>query len=329
VRFTFLHAVAVLVAASSGLWIAQANLGCEGESSFVIPPWDAGAVDTRHAAACRAWAQSVCDYEERCPPAISARYTDRAQCLARAELTCEVVAQDPSVNFDEATVAGCTYPIDCAADLPSFMCLPHGTTAERAPCLWGIACATGACSFGIDSNGVKNVCGACARLPQCSPKCASDQICKREDAGTSCVHVSGPGEPCTGDEGFLCTHAICSVAFTGSDAGVCLPLAQVGDKCGDGVAAPLCEGADTFCDDTMHCRSAVPASYGQPCGTVDAGDYAECTAYGRCDYMSTGLCVSPAPDGALCDPTQGLTCLPPAECIAHHCLYPIPAYCTP
>jgi hypothetical protein len=308
--------------------VIAGSLGCDGESSFVIPPWDAGAVDTRHAAACAAWAQRVCDYEDRCPPAISARATSRAQCVDRAALTCEVVGEDPNSAFDEAVVAGCEYPTDCTAQLPPFMCLAPGRAAEGAACLFVSDCsASDYCGYRIDlTTGQDSVCGKCTHKITCSPACASDQACLPGDGGTSCIHIPAAGETCDATEDHLCRRAFCVGALDGG-TGVCRGFSQRGEPCGTGIDGPFCI-ADTYCDDTLHCAGLTPAGYGAPCGINDAGVFNRCTGYGQCDYASTGLCVPPAPDGALCDPTQGLRCLPPAVCYAHHCVYPTMAYCS-
>jgi hypothetical protein len=324
---------AVAAAGGSGAVVAVVavclgwtGFGCDGESSFVIPRWDAGAVGMGHAAACGAWAQSVCDYEERCPPPISVRSTDHAHCTQRAALGCELVAQDPGVVFDDDTVAGCTYPADCTAPPPPYACLPPGRTPEGGRCVFQSACASGYCSISTDSTGHIVGCGVCKLFMKCSPACASDQICLRGDGGLRCVDVPGAGETCDSTDDYFCRASLCSVG-PGGGTGVCQPLAELGEPCQLTPPGPLCDGPDIYCDKTSHCAPVTAAGYGEPCGVDDAGAFRTCTGYGQCDYNATGLCVSPAPDGALCDNSQGLVCQPPAECWQHHCVYPSMALC--
>jgi hypothetical protein len=205
------------------------------------------------------------------------------------------------------------------------MCLPPGSTPLGASCVWPAACATGDCSPPVTSGfqSHASVCGRCTERVSCAPPCAADQQCLSGDGGTRCVHVPVAGEECD----HFCHNALCSIG-PNATRGICVPLASLGEACGVGPDDPRCAGADSYCDATGHCQSSTLAVYGAPCGYLDGGAYAQCTGYGRCDSLESGMCVPPAPDGALCDPEQGLICLTPAACISHHCLYPSIRYCS-
>jgi hypothetical protein len=319
VRALLVSSLAVALAA----WLV-AVFGCEGDSQFVIPPWDAGSVDTRHAAACAAWAQSVCDYETRCPPPIRVRWGSLDQCQSRAVLACELVAGDPNVVFDDGAVAGCRYPQECSTPVPLTMCLPPGRSPEGAPCLSHASCADGACNVSPTPNGGHPVCGTCLRFVTCPLTCDAGDLClPNRDGGLACTTLPAPGEAC---DVFCRSDALCMPADGGS---VCVALGHLGDACGGSNGPPACAGVDTLCDDSGHCSAYLPAAYGATCGVGSGGPSYECLAYGVCDSLGTGLCIPPAPDGALCDDQQGLGCLPPARCIEHHCLYPNVSYCSP
>ena len=315
---------------SRSLWLVLAALasGCDGESSFAIPPWDAGAPPAQYADACSKWAESLCSYADRCGTSIFARQP-HTQCVERYVLTCELVASDPNVPFDPDAVSSCLFPSDCSTPDPSVgrACLQPGTAPVGAACVRSIDCQTLYCERTFDENtGVAATCGVCAKL--CDPPCVGTQSClSQPDGGFACVDIPTIGQAC-GDPVPLCTNAYCR-GFTPQSAGLCVPWAKLGEACNsDGTTAPLCGDPDTYCDSTtQRCQSFEAASYGQSCVPTDTAEF-ECSGYGTCDSPQTGLCVPPAPDGAICDVTQGLRCLPPALCIASHCLLPTLADCS-
>jgi hypothetical protein len=315
-----------LVALACPLLAALACARCDGEWSFTIPPWDAGAPGAMDMSACSAWAESRCTYEDRCPGPIYAQM-DHSVCVARAVIGCELLAGDPNVAFDAATVASCAYPTDCSAVPLSAarMCLPPGRGPVGAPCVFGAGCQTYRCVYTLDeAEGQWSSCGACADV--CDPPCDDGGlcVCGLPDAGPTCVAQPAIGQSCTGPR--PCQGGYCRGA-TADGGGVCAPLAALGEACGDGTSAPPCGDVNSYCDgDTHVCRSPLPASYGAPCGFAQDEEYV-CAAYGTCGADGTGTCVAPSPDGALCDPSQGLRCLPPASCIASHCLFPSLADC--
>jgi len=269
--------------------------GCTGESSFLLPLWDAGAPDSRYQGACAAWARTECAYQDRCEVSIAGRWEDDAQCLERETLQCELEAADPDVRFDPVAVAACAYPADCASP-PPWLCLSAGKAADGAACQWSDACASGACEF-LFAGSEPSPCGVCVTLRSCNLACEAGEACEIDvDGGDRCVTLPT------------------------------MPAASLGEPCGSDAGGPFC-GFDLYCDETQHCRAYLPAAYGQPCGETDAGAAYLCEAYGTCASLGPLLCVAPAADGALCDDQQGLGCLPPARCLANHCAFPDLSWC--
>lgn len=316
------------LAAAAG---ACAVLACTGESSFYLPAVDAGHVDTQYAAPCGAWATAVCTREMNCPGDPDAlEWTDltrfdMSECTARSTLTCEVVAGDPNVSFDAETIGACTYPADCTVtvrDLP-IDCLSPGRAPPGAACVFHESCSSGFCQT------TSSICGRCLP-PQVPCPCAAGQVCAGEglDGGVICDTVSQLGGPCTSP--VECPDAYCAPDEDGGRR--CVALVGLGGRCGDGEgAAPgregiPCAGTDTYCDSSLHCSPIEGVFQGQCGASADGGALLECTEFGACD-PTTDTCLQAAPDGQVCDTTQGLGCMEPAECIANRCLYPSLAYC--
>jgi hypothetical protein len=297
--------------------LAPAGAGCDGETSFVIPPADAGAPGARYAGACAAWARGFCALQAACP----AYYVlwNEGQCVPRLTLECEIVASDPHVPFDPGLVASCPEPDAGSCAVPGGdLCLPPGRAPLGAPCLAGAACETGRCEYAYDTSGQPSLCGTCAPLP-CGGSCPGGQLCSlASDGGASCVRVAAEGESCS-------VAADCATFYCAS-TGTCGPQALPAERCGDGATGPPCAGPDTFCDASGRCRRYLPAGYGERCAP-SGGDAYRCTGFGTCDYASDA-CIPPAADGQFCDDTQGLNCLVPARCIAHRCLFPSLARCS-
>ena len=315
-----------LVAVAIAAWVV-AIPACTGESSFFLPPVDAGKIDTDAASVCASWANAVCAREALCQGTDPVEWTSYDQCNQRSTLVCEVIATDPNVVFDAQEIGQCQYSTNCstpARDLP-VDCLPPGRSPPGATCVFHEACATQQCDLST------GICGVCAPKPRpCG--CPSGNVCVgfEEDGGDKCGKIVPIGQVCD-------VQDVCAgyCAFGADGIGSCVALAGLGDSCGDGIgAAPgregtPCAGANVYCDVTLHCSLIEGVPYGSPCGTPpDGGPYMECDGYGTCD-PSSSICIPPAPDGEVCDESQGLGCTLPAECIGSRCLYPSLAYCGP
>jgi hypothetical protein len=296
--------------------LACAAIGCDGESSFLIPLVDAGVPDARYQAACAVWAQGLCNRAVACSALFD--WTDIEQCVQRSALRCELFANDPDIPFDAASVSSCPEPDggDCTAPYGS-LCLAPGRAPLGASCAWNEECQSYNCLFLLDSTGEFSACGTCQ--PGCGASCPDGQTCDFSgDAGPLCVPIAGDGESCV-------DGAVCSGFFYCNSSGTCALDAKAGEACGDGVSGPPCGGGNLYCDETRHCSSYQSAAYGQSCGVVGSEAYV-CTGFGMCD-STENLCLPPASDGAVCDETQGLGCLPPARCVSNTCVFPSLARC--
>ena len=236
------------------------------------------------------------------------------------------MASDPHVVFDVERMMACQYPTDCSVHVRNLPldCLPPGRSPPGARCVFHEACASGEC------DGLVGSCGTCA-APSAACDCAPNQVCTGFDAdgAARCETLAPIGAACT-----IPGSCVSYCSFAAGVPGTCVALAALGEPCGDGVGAspgragPPCASSSQYCDATLHCSPIVGASYGAECGVVpgDGGALMECSGYGTCDPTSF-VCISPAPDGEVCDETQGLGCLPPADCISNRCLYPSLSNC--
>jgi hypothetical protein len=250
------------------------------------------------------------------------QWTSAAQCVDRHTIDCELHGADPAVAFDPAAVAGCVFPTDCSQPDP-LLCLSLGSRSPGEPCEYDEDCASGSCDLPANSG-----CGSCGTTYQCTPACSDGQVCIiEEDGGTSCLVPPAVGQPCSPPSYVCAAQSVCQIG-SGAGSGVCVPLVGVGQLCSDLLGGAQCydPSFETFCDSTQHCQAAMPASYGQPCGQLGDSLY-ECVGWGSCEYATTPVCIPPANDGSLCDDQQGLSCLYPARCVDHVCLFPSAEAC--
>jgi hypothetical protein len=328
---------------------------CSGEERFALPPVPIGAPSTRYQDACTALAQSDCNWKALC--GLPFPWVSGEQCVARETLSCELLAADPGVSFDEEAIRECQFPQDCSTPPP--ICWPQGRTPLGQPCLWNEACQSERC-VGVGSVRL-GICGLCAPGEGCQP----------DSAGGTCVPLPrGPGESCTsstdcqsGQCVTSCLNGKCmadpqangfnlpgmATPDASSDAtkmGMgppmavgtpfpqtplhCAPFGQLNDRCGQN-DTPECD-PDLACDANGHCSAIVQAGYGAQCGIsdgvtgVDGGVLVpHCEGFAKCG-MTTGMCEAPADDGQPCDP--GHDCVPPAACVANHCIFPTLADCS-
>jgi hypothetical protein len=298
--------------------LALGLVRCEGESSFVLPAVDAGVPNAQYEAVCSAWARS------RCACTGFLEWVDSSQCIARETIDCELLAADPNVPFDAARVAACPEPDEggCFAGYDEY-CIGAGRGGLGDPCLRSEACASGYCAQGFDPvSGATSLCGTCQLFP-CKGGCPSRMSCLIDPSGSaSCVPSVGlPGDRCAGPND-------CDPLSYCAPTGMCTALPTVGEACGDAAMGLPCGGGDEYCDPkTNTCAeyTIVPVGYGERCGLIGLID-SVCVGWGRCD-PTEGICLAPASDGALCDDKQELGCLPPAQCIGNHCLFPSLALC--
>jgi len=291
-------------------WVRCALLvltGCSGQESFALPPVPIGTPSARYEAACTAWANSNCDYEQRCDVGAYLQWSDRDQCVARGTLTCELMAADPDVSFDEARVRECPLPTDCSAPLP--VCWLPGSARVGQPCVWNEACRSGICFRSPDVG----ICGVCV----CELQCGAGQACQLDTTGGTCVDLPrAPGEPCTSRRD--CLSRQCAAVAGGPST--CSPFARLGDPC-QGDRMPECQPGLTCDSRTSQCNTTVYAGFNTPCGG-DGGPITQCKGFAFCNGVT---CVPPVGDGQPC--TGDFQCAPPAECVANRCVFPSLADC--
>lgn len=324
-----------LAAAGIALGVLAAGApACTGEASFVLPTVDPGGPSGRYEAVCAGWARRECAYTDACNPGVFELWEDDDQCIARETLACELDADDPDVRFDPALVESCTFPPDCsaatgtvAAEL-AYLCLPPGKAPDGAPCTSENACQSGSCFPSLYSP--VTACGTCHPPIHCG--CTAHQQCWVTGDTDRCVDVPDPGEAC-GPPLFACNGSECVASSDGGEAGgVCQVVAQAGldALCTTEPQGPECiaSGANPlFCDQTDHCRAYRGATYGEPCTTAGGPEGIVCVGGGWCDSAGSGVCQPPAADGAPCN-AQALPCLPPAQCLGSHCIFPTLATCS-
>lgn len=299
-----------------GLAIVLGALSCTGEWSFPIPN-EAGAIDSRFADVCTAWANAACDFADRCPYLVTA-WADHTQCVWRTTLECQLVAADPGVDFDENAIRACaaTDP-SCAAGFPSLTeCLPPGTLPDGSSCVWSESCQSKACGHLLDpETQAYAMCGTCWQAtPPCTVTCPGGYICAADnDGGSTCRPPAALGESCR--------EANCESGTCDPVSMLCVAGIALGASCDDS----SCTDPNTYCDSTRHCAAQVAVPYGGAC------DSSGKVCIGGATCIST--CKGPIPDGFACDPPDGsfiyLACLRPARCMANQCLYPSPALCPP
>jgi hypothetical protein len=293
--------------------------GCDsGQWSFDLPPGDAGAPDARNEAVCTQWATRFCAYQAQCPD--YSVHWEVGQCVPRETLNCEIVASDPDVDFDAASVAACPEPDggDCTA-AGGDLCLGPGRAPVGAPCSSDLSCASGVCTAEANYEG-QPLCGGCAERP-CDGGCPAGQACQAAvDGGAGCFAVAPVGHSCK-------TARDCASFFCAPD-GTCAGPASLGQPCSEGAAdaaAPVCGDPSDFCDPSMGiCRAIVYRNYGESCVSTDVAY--QCAGLGSCDPVDD-VCIPPVGDGYFCDETQGLDCVFPARCIDQQCAFPSPAAC--
>jgi hypothetical protein len=308
-------------------WLLPALVGvgqaCNGDSRFNLPV-EPASPDINDATACTAWAKSFCAYQELCDYFV---WENVDQCVAREVLSCELIAADPDVIFDEERVSGCKYPEDCESAIPQ--CWGTGRSPAGSPCLWDQACQSGGC-LGSDPSASTTICGVCggelgqpcasasgcfsnscgafgtaqpgqevcgpfAKLGDACgegmPFCGPSLACSDPGEGAfRCVAPTPyalPGQPC--EASLLCLSGVCAAGEAGAKE--CAPFASLGAACGTNL--PYCAGGlecSSQEDDaeTGHCIVAPLTGYGAGCNPMDD----TCTGFGVC----LASCASP-PDG--------------------------------
>jgi hypothetical protein len=306
---------------------------CNGDWSFNLPVLE-GSPATQYSSACAAWARSFCQYQYLCDlPYFSWESVD--QCAARQTLSCELIAADPNVVFDEERISHCTFPDDCTTPMP--VCWGVGRAPGGSPCLWPEECQSGICgdSDPAESSQVCGVCGAEPGQPCASPSdCFSDSCVASPGGGQVCAPYARLGEPC-GPGLPSCfqpdLELTCS-SYVG-EGGLCLEFRSFGQPCDSSVLCP-----SGPCPASAEARCPAAGKSGDPCGygVSLCGDGLSCTTLGDaqagvCTELDGGLTPLLSAYGAACsmneDNCQGFgscvaACSPPAQDGGFCCLPP-------
>jgi hypothetical protein len=279
--------------------------------------------------ACTEQAAASCAYQERCYGYYFERgWFDRATCVDRTMLACQLLAGDPHASRDEDSIRACALPPDypCPSD-PAFDAAraafrakcpeTEGTLPNGSKCSTYAACASGTCM----KDYAGQLCGTC--LPDPCAACTEGQLGAVQVDGTgSCRTLRELGAPCI--EHYDCASSYCKDSL-------CSPRADEGEPCDPG--APSCVASlqvGLFCSDvTLRCERVELLKAGESCedwwsGAVECGDGTSCLHHG-----GTATCVAPAADGTPCFTGQGLACLAPASCIDGFCRFQSPLSCSP
>ena len=304
--------------------------------TLLVSACDAGtsATDTGPStdSACAALAKARCAVLDSCTNAWGAAttYGDLATCEARQTLGCQINVTAPGTSQTVTTLQACADVAstqscwDRSLNLVPQPCVPlPGALTEGQACIAAAQCASTWCA--IQSN---QVAGFCGPLPKAGDSCETTTCgrgleCAKNSAGASvCFAPLAVGGAC--DKDHRCGPELSCVGASKTAQGTCEAKgAAVGATC-DALlkTAPDCVTTrGFFCDSTGHCKSAILAKAGEPCGVIGTDLVAACGSGGSCIKATAtdkaGVCKAPAADAAACDsdPTKGPDCTLPAKCV--------------
>jgi hypothetical protein len=306
--------------------IAIAVAACSGSTSGSTVTADQGCTDL---------GGSICDKIAACSaPLLQLVYGDAATCKTRFKLTCPSTISAPGSGATGANLEACAqaYTTAACADLFSgnqpAPCNVHGSLMAGAACANNIQCSG---DHGYCNTASGQTCGVCGTRAAAGATCAKSADC---DTGLVCGFGTG-----------MTTGACVTPGAAGATCDAPHPcagaLSCVGGTCAQSAAAgAACDPTASNCDSTQGlfchpinkvCASAQFAKAGEACGFMLAtGTYAACSGNGRCTMPAgslTGTCEAPAADGAMCDTTNGPTCLAPAVCTNGACKVPDASAC--
>lgn len=307
----------------SAITPAAAYLGCVTDHCAAECGLTPSAVDAELLAAITRVAAADCDKLAACAPGrLDAWFGFIDRCRARAELAWQWEASLPGTGLTPQKVtacgeawsdASCEEYLSSRAGTPA-ACLVSGWLDTGEACRSGSQCRSGYCATPDTS------CGVCAPLPKLGGDCTTNRECNEwqgewcTGAG-QCALPGLLGDPCDDtvapcDDGLGCVDGQCAALGT-----------AVGDPCGAGANAPLCDwGQRLICNtSTSQCVAMAFVVDGAPCGNTASG-YHACAASGQCD--TNQQCVAGPADGEPCDETAGRYCTWPATCSSGYCVLP-------
>jgi hypothetical protein len=282
-----------------------------GKSSF-DPQQAQSCIDGLRAAGCE---RTPMEVQQACERAVLGKVADKSACSWTWECT--------NGRCEPSAPGAC--PATCA-----------GASGEGAPCQpgcdlrQGLRCIENICSklHAIDQKcGSDDDCVAglyCSALGKCSQRaseqascqtdaeCAPGLFCDRGSEGGLCHKRSARGASCTTGspdaialacaDGLLCKGF--SFAKSGTMAGTCAPIGQIGAQC-------VASAQVTGCAEGLDCNAATCADKPQSGACSPAGDCKDGIAY--CDgtqcrlLKASGVACAASPECAsrFCDPSSG------------------------
>ncbi len=323
--------------------VAASLAACGGSTSS--SPGGSGST-TSPQTACAHLAHALCALRDSCAPSfgITKSYGTLSACETRTALTCvsALSANGQASTPDRAEACAAAYPGESCTDLqdnnPTAACAPPaGSLQTGAACGASGQCATTFCAVSKNA-----ICGTCQPLPMVGASCEAQADCGRNlacaipataTAGTCAAWVASGGSCLTGH--MPCEAGLACVGDNpqSSTAGTCKPQGTtVGAACdASRKTAANCDGSrGLVCIPTAKgsgvgtCQKMQLVGDGAACGDIGSAPitaHAECQNGGMCVRASagdkTGTCVTPAAEGAPCNPdvTQGSPCLAPARCV--------------
>jgi hypothetical protein len=287
--------------------------GMGGNASGQPPGAGTTAVPADVAAACAAYARSVCGKLTACSPAeLQADFGDMATCAARKAVACNAGAAAPGAQITAAALMACAGELggaacDAFATRGVASCLLKGRRGDGDACASDFQCGSGFCKR---TRGIN--CGTCTPLGRANAPCAESVEC---GPGLECSNVgvclapSGPGQPCSDAQpckfGAYCLGQACAAQ-----------VEMAGGACQDRNSCAAHKGL--VCSQNV-CAAISFAKPGQACG---GAGILLCEGSGDCvlGQGATGTCSMVAQDGQSC--AGGQSCLAPAECISGVCDIP-------
>jgi hypothetical protein len=284
--------------------------------------------------ACAAFASAYCAQFASCFPVDfkAAAYGTDATCLSGVAARCVDEFTAPGSSWTIPQRMACTSALTtCDAigwNAPA-VCVPAGTLALGAPCVYGTQCKSARCG-GAATSGACGTCQTASALDAgCDPTqpqnpCAQGLVC-----GTICQAPSAQGGPCpsaatdqcvapTAQGGACSDTSDCATGLT-CIGQKCVPKRPIGQPC---AWSPDCAG-DALCV-SGQCATATYGTTGMTCSTTVPGGPL-CFAQDLCVGGSANKCYQRIGDGGMCMSTQ--ECSPGLTCAGGACQFVMASSC--
>jgi hypothetical protein len=286
--------------------------------------------------ACADLAGALCDKIASCSSfGFQLVYPDAATCKSRAALTCPMGLMANGATAKPSDLEACKQGYvnaacdDLVAGNQPAACQLTGSLMAGAACAENLQCAGANSYCNIPAN---QTCGVCATRAAAGAACGQTSDCQSGlvcgkgtgQAMGTCVTPGAEGGSC--DSPHPCKSPLVCVTQT------CSKPVGPGGACDSGAQnCDILQGL--YCSQAKVCTMALTAGAGGACGvtgTTAAPTATLCMAGSTCKLPSNGFmgtCQAPAADGAMCDATNGPSCISPAVCTNGACKIPDPTAC--